>query len=199
MPKLVGLTGGIASGKSTVAAMLRDLGAPVVDADQVAREVVEPGTPALADIVDRWGETVLDANGYLDRKKLGDLVFGDDEARLALNAITHPRIAAASQQRIADLTAAGAEVIVYEAALIVENQLHKGMDALVVVSVPREVQLQRLVERDGIGTAEAEARLDAQLHLADKVAVADHVVDNSGAIEDTRRQVEAIWTEIKGP
>ncbi len=179
--------------------MLRDLGAPVVDADQVAREVVEPGTPALANIVERWGETVLDANGYLDRKKLGDLVFGDDEARLALNAITHPRIAAASQQRIADLAAAGAEVIVYEAALIVENHLHKGMDALVVVSVPPKVQLQRLVERDGIGTAEAEARLDAQLPLADKVAVADHVVDNSGAIEDTRRQVEAIWTEIKGP
>ena len=162
MPKIIGLTGGIASGKSTVAAMLRDLGAPIVDADAVAREVVEPGSPALAEIVERWGESVLNADGRLDRKKLGDIVFGDDEARRALNAITHPRIAAASQRGIADLAAAGAAAIVYEAALIVENQLHKGMDALVVVSVPKEVQLQRLVERDGIGKARQVGRSESQ-------------------------------------
>lgn len=197
MPKIIGLTGGIASGKSAVAAILRELGGPVVDADQVAREVVEPGTPALAEIVERWGQDVLDADGRLDRKKLGALVFGDDEARRALNAITHPRIAAASQHKIAELAAAGANTIIYEAALIVENKLHAGMSALIVVSVPPELQLQRLMERDGIGATEAQARVDAQLPLADKVAVADHVIDNSGSPKDTRRLVEALWTEIK--
>jgi len=197
VPKIIGLTGGIASGKSAVAAILRELGGPVVDADQVAREVVEPGTPALAEIVERWGQDVLDADGRLDRKKLGALVFGDDEARRALNAITHPRIAAASQHKIAELAAAGANTIIYEAALIVENKLHAGMSALIVVSVPPELQLQRLMERDGIGATEAQARVDAQLPLADKVAVADHVIDNSGSPKDTRRLVEALWTEIK--
>ena len=196
MPKIVGLTGGIASGKSTVAAMLRQLGAPIVDADQLAREVVEPGTPALSEIVARWGEDVLDADGRLDRKRLGDIVFKDPEARRALEAITHPRIAAAGQQAIAKHAAAGAEVVVYEAALIVENKLHSWMDALIVVSVSPKVQLQRLMARDGISADDAQARIDAQLPLVDKVAVADYVIDNSGPLSHTREHVAQMWDEI---
>jgi dephospho-CoA kinase len=199
VPKIVGLTGGIASGKSTVAGILRELGAPIVDADQVAREIVEHGTPALAEIVARWGEGVLDGDGRLDRKALGDIVFGDDEQRKALNAITHPRIAMASQQKLAELAATGAPAIVYEAALIVENGLHTGgwMDALIVVSVSPEVQRERLMRRDRLSAADADARLAAQLPLADKVAAADYVIDNSGSIEETRAQVEATWSQIE--
>ena len=199
MPKIVGLTGGIASGKSTVAGILRDLGASVVDADQVAREVVEPGTPALAEIAERWGEDVLDDDGNLDRNALGDIVFGDDEQRAALNAITHPRIAQASQQKLAALAARGVAAVVYEAALIVENGLHTGgwMDGLIVVSVSPEVQRERLMRRDQISAADAAARLAAQLPLADKIAAADYVIDNSGSMEETRVQVEATWSEIR--
>ena len=136
MPRIIGLTGGIASGKSTVAAMLRERGVAVIDADVVAREVVEPGTPALADIVARFGDAVIGNDGRLERQKLGDIVFGDDDARKALNAIVHPRVAAASQQKIADLAAAGEAVVVYEAPLIVENKLTAWMEALIVVAVP---------------------------------------------------------------
>ncbi len=197
MPRIIGLTGGIASGKSTVAKILRELGAPIVDADQVARDVVEPGTPALEEIVARFGPEVVDADGRLERKRLGDIVFADDDARAALNAIIHPRIAAASQQRIAALAAAGEPIVVYEAALIVENKLTSWMEALIVVSVSRDVQVQRLMARDGIDAIAAEARLAAQLPLEDKVAVADYVVDNSGTLEQTRAQVERLWARIK--
>jgi dephospho-CoA kinase len=176
--------------------MLRDLGAPIVDADAVAREVVEPGTPALAEIVARWGPRVLGPDGRLDRKRLGAIAFADPAERRALEAITHPRIAAASQQRIAAHAAAGAPVVVYEAALLVERGLHRGMDALIVVSASPAAQKQRLMARDGLSAAEADARLAAQLPLADKLAAADHVVDNSGSIDETRRRVEDIWREI---
>ncbi len=197
VPRIIGLTGGIASGKSTVAKILRELGAPIVDADQVARDVVEPGTPALEEIVARFGPEVVDADGRLERKRLGDIVFADDDARAALNAIIHPRIAAASQQRIAALAAAGEPIVVYEAALIVENKLTSWMEALIVVSVSRGVQVPRLMARDGIDAIAAEARLAAQLPLEDKVAVADYVVDNSGTLEQTRAQVERLWARIK--
>lgn len=194
--RIVGLTGGIASGKSTVARMLRELGAPVIDADLLAREVVAPGSDGLAAIVERFGPTVLDASGALDRKRMAERVFADADARAALNAITHPRIAAAGQREIARLAAEGAPVCVYEAALIVENGLQAWMHALIVVAVPPEVQRARLMERDGIDAAAAEARLAAQLPLADKVAVADYVVDNSGSVHETRAQVERIWDEV---
>jgi dephospho-CoA kinase len=195
-PRIIGLTGGIASGKSTVAAMLRALGAEVVDADAVAREVVEPGTPALAELRARFGQDILDGDGRLDRKRLGARVFSDPEARAAVNAITHPRIAAESQRRIAAAAAAGADVVVYEAALIVENQLHRGMDALIVVAVPEPVQLSRLMARDGLDEAAARERLAAQLPLADKVAAADHVIDNSGSLDTTRAQVADLWARL---
>lgn len=199
MARVIGLTGGIASGKSTVADMLRALGAHIIDADQLARRVVEPGTPALAELVARFGADILQPDGTLDRKRLGDIVFADPEARQALNRITHPRIAAASQEAIARLAAAGVDPIVYEAALIVENQLYTWMQGLIVVSVPPEVQLARLMARDGLTEDAARARLAAQLPLADKVAVADHVIDNSGSLDDTRARVRAVWDRLRKP
>lgn len=194
--RVIGLTGGIACGKSTVAGMLNALGVPVVDADELARRVVEPGTPALAEIVERFGLGVLDDDGRLHRKRLGAIVFADSDARLALERITHPRIAQAGRDEIARHIAGGASVVVYEAALIVENNLHKAMNALIVVSVSADVQRRRLMARDGIDEAAAQRRIDAQLPLADKIAVADHVVDNSGTIEQTRARVHELWREI---
>jgi len=194
---VIGLTGGIASGKSAVASMLRALGAHIVDADQLAREVVEPGRPALAEIAGRFGADVLDAGGRLDRKRMAQRVFSDAKARAALNAIIHPQIAIASRAAIAGLRAAGHSLAIYEAALLVENQIHRGLDGLIVVSAPDEVQIERLCRRDSIDEAAARARLAAQLPLADKVAEADWVIDNSGSVEQTRAQVEKVWRELE--
>lgn len=197
MARVIGLTGGIASGKSTVSAMLRELGAHVIDADQVARDVVAPGTPALAEIQARFGPAVLHEDGALDRKKLGAIVFADPDARRALERITHPRIAAATQQEIARLAAAGVDPVIYDAALIVENRLYTWMQGLIVVSVPPEVQVARLMIRDDIDEAAAQARIAAQLPLAEKVAVATHVIDNSGTRADTEAQVRALWERLQ--
>ncbi len=193
---VIGLTGGIASGKSTVAAMFRELGAPIVDADELAREVVEPGMPALAEIAERFGEDMLDADGRLDRKRMGQRVFSDASARAALNAITHPRIAEASRARLGELRAAGQKVALYEAALLVENQIHRGLDGTIVVAAPEEVQIDRVCRRDQIDPEAARARLSAQLPLAAKIAAADWVVDNGGSVEETREQVERVWREV---
>jgi dephospho-CoA kinase len=195
----VGLTGGIGSGKSTVARMLAELGAKVVDADALARRVVEPGEPAWRDIVAEFGEDVLLPDRTIDRKKLGDVVFGDETKRRRLNAITHPRIAAASQAEIGAHRAAGAPIVIYEAALLVENGIHRGLDGLIVVSASPETQLGRLVARDGIGENAARSRIAAQLPPEQKIAAATHVVDNSGSLEATRRQVEAVWRQLLSP
>jgi dephospho-CoA kinase len=177
---VIGLTGGIASGKSAVAARLRRRGAVVIDADRLARQVVEPGQPALAEIAARFGAEMLAADGQLDRKKLGAVVFADPQARRALERITHPRIAAAGQAAIARSAADGAAIVFYEAPLIVENGLHHAMHALIVVRVSPEVQLRRLMARDGATEEEARARVAAQLPLEQKLAVATWVVDNGG-------------------
>ncbi len=177
---VIGLTGGIASGKSAVAERLRRIGAAVVDADQLARQVVEPGQPALAELAARFGAEMLLPDGSLDRKRLGAVVFADAAARRDLERITHPRIAAAGQAAIAGHAAAGAAIVLYEAPLIVENGLHRGLDALIVVAVPLEVQRQRLMARDGSTAEAAEARIAAQLPLAKKLEVATWVVDNAG-------------------
>ena len=195
--RVIGLTGGIASGKSTVAAILRQLGAPIIDADLLARQVVEPGAPALAEIAQVFGPEVLAADGSLDRKRMGERIFADPGARAKLNAITHPRIAQASAAAIAELAAGGHPVAIYEAALLVENRIHERLGGLIVVSVPLEVQIERLRARDGLDEEGALARVGAQLPLASKVAVADWVVDNGGPVEHTRAQVERIWREIQ--
>lgn len=194
--QVIGLTGGIACGKSTVAAIFRSLGVPVVDADELARRVVEPGSPALAEIAERFGPDVIAETGALDRKRLGAIVFSDPSARADLESITHPRIAAAGKSDVARHLAAGAPLVIYEAALIVEKQLHKAMSGLIVVSLPQDVQRQRLMARDQIGAEAADARLAAQLPLAEKLAVADHVIDNSGGRVETERQVEELWRQL---
>lgn len=193
----IGLTGGIASGKSAVAAELRRRGAAVIDADQLARQVVEPGQPALAEIAARFGADVLTAGGELDRKKLGAIVFADREARRDLERITHPRIAAAGQAEIARRAAAGARVVFYEAPLIVENNLHRALDALIVVSISPELQRQRLMQRDGSTAEEAAARIAAQLPLAEKLAVATWVIDNGGTPAELLVEIDRVVAAIE--
>ncbi|MBX3275944.1 MAG: dephospho-CoA kinase [Sandaracinaceae bacterium] len=193
---MVGLTGGIGSGKSTVARMFGELGVPVVDADQVAREVVEPGTPGLAAVVEAFGEGVLDADGRLDRARLAERVFGDDAARHRLEAILHPRIAARSFEKLGALAREGHAYAIYEAALLVENGSYRMMGALVVVAASEAAQRARVAARDGLDEVAVGARIAAQLPLADKVRVADYVVDNSGTPEQTRERVEAVHREL---
>lgn len=189
---VIGLTGGIASGKSTVARMLRERGAAIVDADLLARQVVEPGQPALAELVARFGMQILTPEGALDRKRLGAIAFSDAAARADLGRITHPRIAAASAAAIATWADAGANVVFYEAALLVENRAHLALEALVVVSVTPEIQQERLVMRDGLSPDEARARIAAQAPLADKIAVATWVIENHGDQQALAREVDRV-------
>jgi len=188
-----GLTGGIACGKSTVANRLRSLGAELVDADLLAREVVCPGSKALEEIAQHFGEQYLQADGELNRSALGELIFGDADARAELNAIIHPKIAQASQAALERIRTTGAAIAIYEAPLLVENGLHKTMDGLIVVSLPVDIQRLRLQQRDGIDAAAAEQRIASQLPLADKLALADYVIDNSRSVDATEKQVDAIW------
>jgi dephospho-CoA kinase len=190
--KLYGLTGGIASGKSTVSRMLRELGAHVLDADVIAREVVEPGTPGLAEVATRF-PGVLGPDGRLDRARLGARVFADPAERAALNALLHPRIGAAFLEKTQALAARGVERLIYDAPLLIENGLHAGMDGVVLVWVPRELQKQRLMARDGLEAQAAEARLAAQLPLEEKRRHATWIVDNTGELLSTRAQVEEVW------
>lgn len=197
MKPTVGLTGGIACGKSTVARMFReDHAIPVVDADLLAREVVAPGSDGLKAVIDAFGSEFLDATGGLDRAKMGALVFDDPEKRKLLNSIVHPRIAAAGMQAMQALQSDPAPCLIYEAALLVENELQKMFGALVVVSLQPEVQLQRLMARDSSTAAEARSRIDSQLPLAEKVAVADWVIDNGGTEADTRRRVAEVHAQL---
>jgi dephospho-CoA kinase len=178
MTAIVGLTGGIASGKSTVGRIFRELGVHVVDADVVAREVVAKGSEGLAEVVRALGEDVLAADGSLDRKKVGAIVFADAEKRKRLEAVTHPRIGARSMEELGRLAARGDAYGIYEAALLVESGSHRMMQALVVVAAQEETQVRRVMARDGLGEDEARARIAAQLPLAEKIAVADHVIWN---------------------
>ena len=202
MKPVVGLTGGIACGKTTVAEMFEELGIPVIDADELAREVVEPGTPGLKQITDAFGQGVLDARGGLDRKKLGDVVFGDEEARKTLNAIMHPLIEDAGAERIESCEDDPAPYIIYEAALLVETNTHDAFSALIVVSADESLQRLRLIARDGFTVEEANARIASQLPLAGKIAVADYVVTNNGDLDATRKQVadihEKLTAELSG-
>lgn len=187
---LVGLTGGIATGKSTVAAMFRNLGCPVIDADVLAREVVEPGEPALADIVREFGTGVLAPDGRLDRKALAAVVFADAGRRRRLEAITHPRIRERLASRLAALAGAGfGGVVIFDAAVIVESGAYRQMDRLVVVIADEATQLARLRARDGLDEEEARRRIASQMPLAEKAKLADHVIDNSGDRAATEAQV----------
>jgi dephospho-CoA kinase len=192
-----GLTGNIGTGKSTVARLFAEHGVPVIDADQVAREVVAPGTPGLAEVAARF-PGVLTASGELDRKALGARVFTDAQERAALNAILHPRIGAEVRARLDRLAARGARVAIYEAALIVENGLQHGLDGLIVVNAPVEEQIRRLRARDGMTEEEARARIGAQLPAHEKVKAADFVIENTGAPELLRAQVARVVDALRG-
>ena len=194
--RVIGLTGGIASGKSTAARTLTELGARVVDADAIAREIVAPGQPALAEIVRAFGREMLLPDGTLDRKRLGAVIFADADKRRALNAITHPRIAMETQARLGRLREEGVPVAVYEAALLVENRVHEALDGLIVVVCDEAAQLARLMGRDGYSEADARARIAAQAPVAEKVKAATWVVDTSGPLTDTKRQLARVWEEI---
>jgi dephospho-CoA kinase len=199
---LVGLTGGIATGKSTVADTLRRLGAEIIDADQLAREVVAPGEPALAEIVREFGD-VLHPDGTLDRKKLGAIVFGDTPRRKRLEAITHPAIRERFLARLRELEAVGFEGLVFfDAPVMIESGNYRNMDRLVVVFTGDATQRERLMARDGMSAAEASRRMATQMPVADKAKLADYVIDNSGdraATEARTREVfEALLAELRG-
>lgn len=190
----VGLTGGIASGKSTVSAMLAAKGAVLVDADRVAREVVEPGTPGLAAVVEEFGREVLDADGTLDREALGRIVFGDEEANKKLKAILHPDIG----RRIVELIEAEREtdnVVVLDAALLVESGW-EGLGTLIVVAADPECQVERMKRDRGMTHEDAEARMSAQASLDEKIAKADIVIWNNGSLEDLQRRVDEVWDDL---
>ncbi len=193
---LFGLTGGIASGKSAVADRFRARGLPVIDADQVAREVVAPGTAGLDAVVARFGVELVGPDGTLDRKALGARAFGDDVARRDLNAILHPKIGARTMEHAARLAAAGQKLACYEAALLVENGVADAFRPLVVVAASAAAQARRAAARDGQTETEVEKRIRAQMPLADKVRVADFVIQNEGSLQELEAQADATLDAI---
>ncbi|HLE77036.1 MAG TPA: dephospho-CoA kinase [bacterium] len=197
--KVIGLTGGIASGKSLVAGIFKELGADVIDADRVARAVVQPGRPAYEEIVAAFGPTMLLPDGSLNRQRLGDLIFRDPEARTRLNAITHKYIRAEIQAEIARRRAAGTHgIVVVDVPLLLDKAPRNtyDVDAVVVVFADPDVQLARLIERENLSKEQAISRIMAQRPLAEKIPEADWVIDNSGTPDETRRQVEALWEKL---
>ena len=190
----VGLTGGIASGKSTVSAILAELGAVVIDADLIAREVVARGTPGLEAIVAEFGAGLLTADGDLDRAAMGALVFGDPEARRRLEAIIHPLV----HRRSAELEqeAGASAVVVHDIPLLAEVGRAGSFDAVIVVDAPAELQVSRMVEDRGWTHQDAESRIAAQATREDRLAIATHVVDNTGTLADLRARVEEIYGEL---
>lgn len=200
--KTVGLTGGIASGKSTVGRMLRELGAVVIDADEVARAVVTPGTPGYAQVVGAFGPAILQAEVHvgelgprLDREKLAQRVFSDEAARQTLNDITHPLIIGESLRQMQAALVAGARLVVYEAALLVENGRSGWLDGLIVVDVPTELQRQRAIGR-GMTAAQADARIQSQASRADRRAAATWILDNQGDEAALRGQVAQLFQQL---
>ena len=193
--QVIGLTGGIASGKSTVARILARLGAVIIDADLLAREAVLPGTPAHEAIVAAFGPEILHPDGTLDRKALGRIVFADGDARRRLEAITHPAIARLAEERLAAVRRSDAPAVFYVAPLLIEAGVTGRVDDIWVVYADRETQIARLTGRDGIGREEAEQRLAAQMPMEEKATYGSVVIDNRGTPEETERQVIALWRE----
>jgi dephospho-CoA kinase len=192
----VGLTGGIASGKSTVSAILAELGAVVIDADALARDVVARGTPGLAAVVAEFGPALLTPDGDLDRPAMGALVFGDPDARRRLEAVIHPLVHERSAQLEAE--AAADAVVVHDIPLLAEVGRAGSFDAVIVVDAPPELQVSRMVQERGWTRDDAESRIAAQATREDRLAIATHVVDNTGSLEALRDQVERVYAELAG-
>jgi dephospho-CoA kinase len=190
----VGLTGGVASGKSTVSTLLRDLGAVVIDADALAREVVEPGTPGFDAVVTEFGSDVVDAEGRLDRARLGGIVFADPSHRAALEAVVHPLVRARAREL--ESQAPDGALVVHDIPLLVETGQAPDYDAIVVVDAPEELQIARAVADRSWSEDEARSRISAQADRAERLAVATYVVDNSGTLEDLRRRVTEVFDEL---
>jgi dephospho-CoA kinase len=195
--KLVGLTGGIASGKSTVAKILQSLGAAIVNADDLAREVVEPGHEAWKEIVASFGTDILQSDQTLDRQKLRTLIFNQPEARKRLESIIHPRVRALAEERIRQYAAAGYPVVIYEVPLLFEGNLQEWLRPVILVACDVETQTARLQKRDHLTAADAEKHIAAQMSLKDKRRLADYVIENNDSLEDLERQTRQILEEIK--
>lgn len=196
---IIGLTGSIASGKSTVSNMLKEYGLPIVDADVVARVVVEPGSETLQEVVKVFGEEILTADGELDRPKLGAIIFNDQEKRKQLNSIMHPAIRKEMLRQRDEHVANGEKTVIMDIPLLFESKLQHFVDKIIVVTVSEEVQLKRLMERNHFSEEEAKSRISSQLPLSVKEQGADAVIDNNGSIEETKRQLENIlqnWNVI---
>lgn len=193
----VGLTGGIASGKSTVSAIFQNAGAIVVDADQIARQVVAPGLPALSAIKDLFGDAVVAQDGTLDRGVLGEMVFNDSHRRRQLEAIVHPHVRSAMDAELKRLEQSTPQaVVIVDIPLLLETGMTDGLAEIVVVYTPRKLQLQRLMQRDGLNRHQAQIRIDAQMDIEEKCRLATHIIDNSGDLDATRKQTMDLYRDL---
>lgn len=196
--KVIGLTGGVATGKSSVAIFFKERGVPVIDADQLARDVVLPDSRALEQIISLFGREVVTHDGELDRKRLGTLVFSDPEKRRQLEGILHPEIRKLAEERIALAAAAGHKLLIYMAPLLIEAGAADRVDTVWVVTVRPEIQLERLMMRDGINVEQAQRVIDSQMPLSEKEGYGSVIIDNSGTKAETRKALEAIWAKEIG-
>ena len=196
--KVVGLTGNIAYGKTEVAKIFKDLGAKIIDADQIAREVVKPGEIAWEEIHKEFGEDILNPDRTINRLKLGEIVFNDNEKRDRINKITHPRIIERMKELIKKYKRDNVKVVIIEATLIVEKGgLKDTIEELIVVTSDKETQIKRILERDGFKREEAISRIESQIPITEKEKHASYVIDNSGTLSETRKQVEEVWEKLK--
>lgn len=196
MTIVIGLTGGIASGKSTVSQMFSELGAAVIDADKITHEVYQPHTEAWREVVAAFGKGILHPNEEIDRGKLGKIVFGNPEALEQLNRIVHPIIASTISQRIEDLRRQGSEVVVLEAAILIEAKWTDGMDQIWVTTAPENTVIRRLGSQKGFTEEEAKARINAQMPIAEKAKLADVVIDTDCDLSSVREQVNSLWQNL---
>jgi dephospho-CoA kinase len=195
--KIIGLTGNIACGKSTVAAIFKELGATLIDADKVARDIVGKGNPALVKIINHFGNEILNKDGTLNREKLGSKVFNDKNQRQILNDITHPEIFKEINNLIEKYRSEGKRIVIIEAALIIEREkLKKIIDKLIVVSTSKDIQIKRLKDRDGFSKEQALSRINSQIPIEEKIKHADYVIHNDSDISNIKNQVETIWKDL---
>lgn len=194
--KLVGITGGIGAGKSTVARLFQELGAAVIDADVIAKEIIEPGADAWHDLLKEFGGQILNPDSSINRSRLASLIFGEPAARLRLNEITHPRIKQVMLKKAQEYFAQGASVVMVEAALIGESSHDPPFDAIVLVWIDPAVQMERIMRQGKMKEEEASRRIASQMPSEKKKEIATYIIDNSGDLEETKRQVKAIWEDI---